>query len=135
MQQENNQLREENFRLKSVFEMQRSELYNMKHEKECLDNTVEESNISAKALNTLIANLHSQLNVAEKEHEKCCVDKVDINEKAKEAKKIHLNEIVELKAQIEVLSKNLRVKDKTIHDLSKTLNNARDTIKNLKSEK
>ena len=115
--------------------MQRSELDNMKREKECLDNTVEESIVSVKALNTLIANLHSQLNVAEKELEKCCVDKVNINDKSKEAKKIHLKETIELKAQIEVLSQCLRVKDKTIHDLSKTLNNARDTIKNLKSEK
>ena len=64
--QENNQLREENLRLKSAFEMQRIELDTVKREKECLENTVEESNLSVKALNTMIANLHSQLNVAEK---------------------------------------------------------------------
>ena len=133
--QENNQLHEENFRLKSAFEMQRIELDTVKREKECLENTVEESNLSVKALNTMIANLHSQLNVAEKELEKCSADKVDLCEKSKEAKKKHLNEIVGLKAQTEVLSKNLRVKDKTINDLSKNLNNARDTLKNLKSEK
>ena len=58
-----------------------------------------------------------------------------MNDKGKVTKKKHLDELFELKAQIEALIKKSRVKDKTIHDLSKNLDNARDTIKNLKSEK
>ena len=134
-QQENHQLREENFRLKSAFEMQKRKLEKIKLENECLDKTVEESNISVKALNTTITNLQSQINAAKTELEKNCADKTNMNDKAKEAKKKHFDEVSELKVQVETLKKNLKVKDKTIYDLSQNLNNARNIIKNLKSEK
>ena len=134
-QQENQQLREENCRLKSAFERQQSKLDNIKEENDNLDNSVEERNISVKALNSTITNLHSQLDVYKTKLEKCCTERAAMNDKGKVTKKKHLDELFELKAQIEALIKKSRVKDKTIHDLSKNLDNARDTIKNLKSEK
>ena len=134
-QQENHQLREENCRLKSALEMKQSELVKIKKENEYLGNSIEESNISVKTLNFTITDLHSQLNVAKTELENCCADKADMNDKAKEAEKKHLDKAFELKAQIQALSKNSRVQDKKIHDLSKNVENARHTIKNLKSEK
>ena len=115
--------------------MQERKLENLTHEKECLDKTVEERNISVKTLSTTITNLQSQINVAKIEFEKICADKADMNGKAKEAKKKHLDEVSELKGEVDALRKNVRVKDKTIYDLNKNLNQARDTIKNLKSEK
>ena len=69
----------------------------------------------------MITNLYSQLNVAKTELEKCCADKAFMNEKAKEK---HIDEVFELKTQIQALSKNSKVKDKTIYDLSKILDNA-----------
>ena len=44
--------------------MQERKLEKMKHENECLDKTVEESNISVKALNTTITNQPTQQQVS-----------------------------------------------------------------------
>ena len=134
-QQENLQLREENFRLKAACEMQQGKLDNIVQEKEGLESTIEENNKTVKALNETINNLHSDLSIAETKLKKFAADKEDSKAKAKNANKKQYEEAVNLKAQIEALNKNLKAKDKITHDLSKNLDNARNTIKNLKSEK
>jgi chromosome segregation ATPase len=79
--------------------------------------------------------LHNKIDKAEKEHFKHYSEVKDSETKKKENKKKFETEIVQLQDQVKALNKSNKLKDKEIHDLSKHGENARDTIKNLKSEK
>ena len=52
----------------------------------------------------------------------------------KENKKKFQSEIAKLQDQVKALNKSNKLKDKELHDLSKYSENARETIKNLKTD-
>ena len=79
--------------------------------------------------------LHNKIDKAEKEIFKHYSELKDSESKKKENKKKFETEIVQLQDEVKALNKANKLKDKEIHDLSKHNENARDTIKNLKSEK
>ena len=76
-------------------------------------------------------NLRSRLDLLEDEKSKCCATKAATELKIKDIKNKHTEEVRDLESRVGKLSKALKVKEKVENDL----NNARETIKTLKSEK
>ena len=79
--------------------------------------------------------LREKLDVAEKEINNLKSEKAGNDFKPKEIKKKHSEEVNKLQVQVKDFENKNKTNAKVIHDLQRTLENTRATLKNCKSEK
>ena len=121
--------------LSSTIESLKNKCETLANENATLVEALEEADNALQSSKSTNNILHNKMDRAENELFENLTEKKDIEIKAKETRKKLNDEISELQSKVQAVAKGNKSKDKDIHDLSKNLNAARDTIKNLKEEK
>ena len=129
--QEHLALENENHKLKVASDILKNNYDTIMHENKCLRKEIEEKNDAIEVMEADNGKLRSRLDCLEDEQAKNCVASAPSELRIKEMKNKHTMELRDLKAEVRKLTGALKVKEK----VDKDLHNARETIKNLKSEK
>ena len=130
-QQEHLALQDENCKLKVALEMLKNKNDTIVSETIGLREEIEFKNNAIEVMEANEKNLRSRLDLLENEKSESYATKAATELKIKDIKNKHTEEVRDLESRVGKLSKALKVKEKVENDL----NNARETIKTLKSEK
>ena len=134
-QQQTLELQVENLNLKSIVDNLEKNYDALVQENVSLKESKEEANKVVADLTTTNDILSNKIDAAERDTAKNKGETVELEVKIKEIRKKHASEIKEFKEQVKELKNAIKSRDKEKHDLSRTIENARVTIKNYKEEK
>ena len=132
--QENLRLQNENAELKSEIYKFQENSNNVSHENGLLADSLEESIQTAAALKATNNILNDKILKAEIDASKLHAENIELEASLKQAKKRYDEVQKELEIKVRNLVKSIKLKEKETHNLNKNLENARATIKSLKSE-
>ena len=134
-QQETLNLQNENNQLRSNIAVLEEKYENVVSENDDLVAKIKESNKNIKALTDTTNTLQCKISEAERKDAKNRIENVGLESKMKAVKNKYVEELNDLKVRARDLEKGNKMKEKDIHNLSKSLDSARSTIKALKYEK
>ena len=135
VQQENLNLREKNYTLKSAFESLEKNYNHIMMDNASMADRIEEANRTIDALTKNNEDLNCKIDIADQEAEKYSLEKAGLESKIKEMKKRNVEQVRDLENQVADFNKSFKTKDKLIYDLNTKLQNSRDNLSNCKSEK
>ena len=134
-QEQNLYLQAENSRLKSAVDNLDRKCDEAVNNNKDLIKSIAETKHLVDDLSDKNSNLYNRIHETEKELARYKAEKTENEVNLKENKKKHNLELKKLQIQIKDLNNTIKLKEKEHHDLNKTLENARATIKTYKAEK
>ena len=135
VQQDVSRLQKKTSELKTLYEALENSYANLGRENENLTNSKKEANYIISDLKSTQNILENKLDKANSEISKLRAEKAAHETFAKEIKTKHLKETSEFNAKIKANEKYEKNKEKENNNLKRNLENARETIQNMKSEK